>query len=98
MTPEADLKDKIRFHIISIGGYCFKPVQMGMGEATVDILACVRGRFVAIEAKAPGKYKDPWVGCTPRQRRTLTAVSNAGGFSFATDDIDDTKRILGALL
>ncbi len=97
-TPEATLKTAIRDHIKSIGGYCFKPVQMGMGEAGVDIYACVNGHFVAIEAKAPGKYKDPWTGCTPRQKQTLHDVSKAGGTAFATDDLEKTAQILGRLL
>ena len=96
-TPEATLKAKIRDYIKSIGGYYFAPVQVGMGVAGLDIYACIKGKFVAIEAKAPGKYSHPLNGCTPRQLFVLNAIHNAGGIAIATDSLEHTKQVLGAL-
>lgn len=54
-------------------------------EGIVDLLGCYYGIYVAIELKQPGKYADPWEGCTEPQKRFLQRVSAAGGLAFAAD-------------
>lgn len=39
--------------------YQFWPVQTGMGKRTLDCLGVHRGRFFAIETKAPGAHLTP---------------------------------------
>jgi hypothetical protein len=90
-TPEALLKTKIRAYLRDeLGAYVFSPVQMGMGEATLDILCCIKGKFVGIEVKVPGKKP------TPRQKFTIEAMIKAGGVAFWTDSLDYTREMLRA--
>lgn len=91
MKPEALLKTKIRAYLRDeLKAYVFSPVQMGMGEATLDILCCISGKFVGIEVKVPGKKP------TARQVFTMKQIQFAGGVAFWTDDLDYTKEMLRA--
>ena len=45
------------------------------------------GRFLAIEAKRPGKYKDPVQGLTPAQSRMLVALGDVGALTIVTDTL-----------
>jgi hypothetical protein len=91
MKPEALIKSKIRSYLMAEkSAYVFSPVQMGMGIATLDILACVNGRFVGIEVKIPGKKP------TARQNLTIEAILLSGGVAFWTDSLDYTKTMLKA--
>jgi hypothetical protein len=49
------------------------PVQTGYGAPALDFLLCVRGKFIAIETKAPGKK------LTPLQETTKAQIEAAGG-------------------
>jgi hypothetical protein len=71
MTPEGEVKAKLKKQLAP--HYQFWPVQTGYGAATVDCLACVAGRFVAIECKASGKKP------TPRQLATMREIRKVGG-------------------
>ena len=88
--PEAKVKDDIRAYLKSIGAYQFWPVQMGMGAATVDCLACWKGRFFAIEVKRPDTRPEP----TPRQARVLHEVETAGGVSIVAFTLADVEERL----
>ena len=90
MKPESRIKADIRAFLRDRGAYTFAPVQMGMGEATVDILVCLRGRFIGIEAKVPGKHP------TARQLQTIREINDAGGVAFWTDSLEYTKTMLEA--
>lgn len=74
MTPEGRVKAEIKKYLESIGAYQFWPVQSGFGAATVDCLACIKGKFLAIEVKRPEGGK-----LTGRQRNTLQKVADANG-------------------
>lgn len=54
-----------------------------------DILACWRGRFVAIECKRPGNH------CTFAQQQFLADVRRAGGIALAAVCVDDVRREFG---
>lgn len=88
MTPEGKLKKQVKAYLRSIGAYQFWPVQTGYGAATLDCLACINGRWVAIETKAPGLMP------TPRQSSTIGEMSKAGGIAFATDSIERTRKYI----
>lgn len=91
MKPESSIKQQIRHMLHSeFDAYYFAPVQMGMGVATVDILACVKGKFVAIEVKVPGKKP------TTRQELTMGQVMRAGGVAFWTTSLEDAYKQLKA--
>ncbi len=86
MTPEGKVKAEIKAYLDLIGAYHFWPVQMGMGAATVDCLACINGKFFAIEVKRPGGK------ATGRQRFVLGKVNKAGGIGFTTDSLEKLKE------
>lgn len=80
-TPEGELRTKIRKFVDGQAGvYRFSPVSMGFGARTVDDLLCVRGRFVALEYKAPGKRP------TAKQYDTLDRIMLAGGRAWWGDN------------
>lgn len=82
LTPEGKLKKQVRAYLKAIGAYRFSPVQMGLGQTTLDELCCIRGRFVGIELKAPGKIP------TPRQRLTMSDIKRAGGVAIWADSYE----------
>jgi len=64
-------------------------VQTGYGRTTLDFLVCIRGRFWAIETKAPGKKP------TPRQNAVMRAIEEAGGTTIWLDDFETIRKCLG---
>ena len=92
MTQEARIKKKVREYLKSIGCYRFSPVQMGMGQTTLDELCCVQGRFVGIEVKAEGKLP------TPRQQLTMKEIQRAGGVAIWGDSYEIIIERLNAAL
>lgn len=61
-------------------GWYYMPVQNGMGVSGIpDFIICFRGRFIAVETKAPGKKP------TRFQELQLSAVSAAGGAALVVD-------------
>ena len=75
-TPEGIEKAKVKAFLASIKAYAYWPVPSGYGKQGVDCYACIRGRFWAIEVKAPGGLP------TPRQNLTLDEVANASGHTI----------------
>lgn len=92
-TPEGFTREAVRKYLKAIGAYRFSPVQMGLGAPALDDFACVGGRFVGIEYKAPGKVP------TPRQLKTMSDIRRAGGIAVWGDSdemvIQSLKRALG---
>lgn len=80
---EQDIQTKIIHYIKSIGGIPIKQNQIGIyAQAGVpDILACVQGKFMAIEVKKPGETPKPI------QIAFLRAIRGAGGIAFWADDL-----------
>lgn len=94
MTPEGKVKAMIKRRIEEIFGtsaYRFCPVQNGMGAPALDFYYCINGRFVAIEAKAPGKKP------TLRQHQTICDIKGAGGLAFVVDSEQGIYDALYAL-
>lgn len=81
-TPEGLVKDAIKKLLQSRNVYMFWPVVGTYGKKTVDCLACYKGIFLAIEAKAHGKKP------TTNQKATLDEIIAAGGFTVVEDDVD----------
>lgn len=81
-TPEGKVKKMVNAALKSLGGDCYRfmPVQSGFGATTLDYLLAIRGKFVAIETKAPGKK------LTPQQEGTKAAIEKAGGIVFVVWD------------
>lgn len=93
MTPEGKLKAEVRVYLnelkaAGVGVYYRMPVPVGYGTQGLDFEGCIRGRFFAIETKAPGKMP------TARQNLTLDAINRAGGIAFYADNIERVKRYI----
>lgn len=84
MTPEGKVKKKVNAALKALGADCwrFMPVQTGYGSPALDYLICFKGRFIAIETKAPGKK------LTPLQESTKAAIEAAGGIVLIVWDED----------
>lgn len=89
MTPEAKVKAETKAYLTSIGAAHFWPVPTGYGPKLIDCFACIRGRFVAIEAKRPGVFE-----ATPSQRLVLARVNTAQGLAFVTDSADRVRKMI----
>lgn len=93
MTKEQDIQISIMNYISSIGGLPVKFNNIGIyAKAGVpDILACIKGRFVAIEVKKPGNRP------SSLQENFINAVNQIGGFAFWADNLQDVKDKLKEL-
>jgi pantoate kinase len=82
-TPEKLVKNKIKVILQDGGVYYAMPIGSGYGNAGVpDFLACVNGRFLAVEAKA-GKGKT-----TALQDAHLENIKTAGGVSMVVNELN----------
>lgn len=107
IVSEADVKMKVvKPRLSQLGAWHYMPVQTGMGEAGIpDHIACVPtlvtpdmvgriiGRFVAVEAKRPGRRHEPDRGCSPAQRDNLVEITQAGGIAIVCDSEEDLERL-----
>lgn len=81
MQNEKAVKEKCKRILKKYGAWCTFPHQRGYSLAGVpDILACVRGSFIAIECKS-GSNK-----VTARQQTQLDQIQQAGGMTFVINE------------
>jgi hypothetical protein len=81
VTPESKVKDRIKKILKAHGVYYAMPHGAGYGNAGVpDFLCCVRGYFLAIEAKAKGGKP------TALQVRNMDDIRKAGGVSLVVNE------------
>lgn len=89
--PEAKLKKRIKDFLesegalvvaIHGGGDPFQEVGIS------DLLACFKGRFIAVEVKQPGEKP------SPMQSRFLRRVSDAGGIAIVAYSVQDVADVL----
>ena len=80
-TPEKKVKDKVVSVLKAESVYYFFPATHGFGRSGVpDIIACVNGRFLAVECKA-GKNKP-----TLLQVREIERIRGAGGVAIVANE------------
>lgn len=80
-TPEGRVKAKVKALLNKYNIYHFMPATGGYGRSGVpDIIACVKGRFFAIECKA-GNGK-----LTALQMRELANIEEAGGVTYVVNE------------
>ena len=80
-TPEAKVKTKIKAILAENGVYYVMPIGSMYGNAGVpDFICCVRGQFLAIEAKA-GKGKT-----TALQDKNIRLIHEAGGRAIVINE------------
>jgi hypothetical protein len=83
-TPEGKVKAAIKSWLKARGIYYFMPVQTGRGVVGVpDFLCCWDGRFIGIEAKAPGKRSNT----SALQDHQIMLIHQAGGAAVVVDDV-----------
>lgn len=71
-------------------GWYWMPVQgMYATKGVPDFIICYKGRFVAIEAKAPGE------STTPNQDTQIEAITSAGGRVFVVSSVSMLDELLG---
>jgi len=81
MTPEKKVKIKVCSVLKKLGAYYFYASTGGYGSSGVpDIIACYKGKFVAIECKANGNIP------TALQRKHLREISIQNGIALIIDE------------
>ena len=80
-TPESKVKAKIHALLKAHGAYAVNYIGgISANNGTPDILACLHGRFIGIEAKA-GKNKP-----TDLQTLNLKRIDDAGGLALVLNE------------
>ena len=80
-TPEKKVKDKVISVLKSEEVYYFMPPANGFGRAGIpDIIACINGKFLAIECKANGNKP------TVLQIREIESIRRNGGHAIIVDE------------
>jgi len=94
-TAESKVKAKIKAILKKHDIYYAMPIGTGYGNSGVpDFLCCVRGRFLAIEAKA-GKGKT-----TALQDKNIKQIIASGGLAIVVneDNIEELESLLKHVL
>lgn len=92
-TPEGKVKDAIKKYLKQAypEAVVYMPAASRFGRAGVsDILACVKGRFVAIEVKADTK-------ATALQELFINNIKKAGGIGAVCYNVEDVVELLKEL-
>ena len=93
-TPEGKIKTAIKRWLVDHGAWYFMPVSNGMGAMGVpDFIVCYDGKFLGIEAKAPGKRGNT----TPAQKRQLDGINKANGIAIVVDDVAQLDKLAEGL-
>ncbi len=93
MTPEGKVKADVKKWLKARGIWYFMPPANGFGNSGVpDFVCCWRGRFLAIETKAPGKRHN----LTTMQETQIMGIHAAGGSAVVVDDVSQLEDLEGA--
>ncbi len=92
MTPEGSVKEAIKRALRRRGAWWYMPVPYGYGTAVLDFIVCHRGRFYAIEAKAPGKRP------TRRQLGVIETLRAHGARVTVIDNAETADTHIAELL
>ncbi|MGX7091211.1 VRR-NUC domain-containing protein [Hutsoniella sourekii] len=89
MLPEKKVENAIKRYLDSLGAYWIKTLGGSVPAGTPDIIACVNGRFVAIEVKRPegGTVSE-------LQKHKIKMVNNAGGVAFVATSVEEVREEL----
>lgn len=90
-TPEGKVKNDIKKLLNARGIWYFMPSANGFGKVGVpDFICCWQGRFLAIEAKAPGKLNNT----TANQERRIQEINDSMGIAFVADNAKMVEDVL----
>lgn len=91
MTPEGRVKAAVKTILDPLRDarelWYDMPVPGGWGKSSLDFVGCHRGRFFAVETKAPGK------SLTPRQELCRDQMREAGGKVFEIDGPEGLEEL-----
>jgi Holliday junction resolvase len=88
--PEKRVENQIKGFLDKIGAYHRKTHGSLFSKAgTPDILACINGRFVAIEVKRESGGK-----VSALQKANIKMIQKAGGIAFVASSLKETKQHL----
>lgn len=93
-TPEAKTKHAINEYLNMLSPLCWYTPFFGAGytrKGIPDILGCYKGRFFALEVKAPSKFPSPW------QIRELAGIDLAGGLAQVVYSVEEVKLIIAKI-
>lgn len=90
-TPEGRVKNAIKKYLQTVPGcWFFMPIGGPYSAHGIpDIVGTVRGRFFAIECKAPGKEGNT----TENQKRVIVEMRTAGACAFVASDVVKVKQV-----
>lgn len=89
-TPESKVKAVIKRWLVERGIWYCTPIGSAFGTAGVpDFICCWNGRFLAIEAKAPGKRRNT----TVLQDDQIKGIHQAGGAAIVVDDVEQLNEL-----
>ena len=94
MTSEAVIKRDIRRMLTTRGVYWSNLDASGPGHrrGDPDIVACINGKYVAMEAKTVrGRL-------SPRQREVSTLIKQAGGIYEVVRCVEDAETIVDTMM
>ena len=90
---EKCIENKIKSYLTSKGAYHVKYFGNQFSQVGVpDILACYKGRFIAIEVKnETGKT-------SPLQDVNLEQIRQAGGISLVARSVEEVQQVLDSIV
>jgi Holliday junction resolvase len=93
MLTEKQIENKIKRLLADRGAYYFKHFGCKFSKAGVpDLIACLGGRFVAIEVKREdGKLSE-------LQKINLQQINNAGGIGIVVQSVEEVEQCLNSLI
>lgn len=87
--PEKLVEHKIKKYLDSIGAYYLKVHGSAyQPSGTPDILACVNGRFIAVEVKRPNGGV-----VSELQKSKIKKINKAGGIAFVARSVEDVSSM-----
>jgi Holliday junction resolvase len=88
--PEKKVENQIKSYLDLLGAYYLKVHgSMYQPAGTPDILACINGRFVAIEVKRPNGGV-----VSALQKSKLKKIEQVGGVSIVARSVEDVSEML----
>lgn len=88
MAAEKNLEDALRLRIKMVGGWVGKIHGNEFQSGYPDLFVCYKGRFIALEVKAPGGYP------TELQLKRLREFRAAGGIGEVIYNMDLLNDII----
>jgi hypothetical protein len=86
---EKTIKLAVKKRLKELGPECHShwPVQIGLGDPTLDCIGCYQGAYFGIETKRPGAKP------TKLQWLTIEKIRAAGGLVYIIDNVEDARAL-----